>query len=362
MKKRVKKGAFLLFALIAATILGLSGGDFNLTSEEQGSVAHIFAVDSKNGNIYEIGDDGTAATRPLASIGQNSSGEIVFSGDKGFVAVGNYDNTDPGLYFFDAAAPSPSASKIGVKTSAQYICIASDTRGYVSSADFNKVYADAVYPFNPAVPSAGFGAAITGFLDEFYPQDLISAFGRLYVTDNKNGKVYKINEAGTAVEATFTTTKGGTTGLLAGEFDYDNDGDDDPGIFIANTGGYDAEWHALPGSIDFIPFGAADGSAAHEVLSPISVGRLVFLDNSLLVATGYSKTYTIDLSAASPAATEVKYSGASFGSNDVNVKDGYAYVPDGANAVYRFSGTGHNILKIAVGKTGEMVSNIGIRP
>lgn len=362
MKRRAKNGILSIFMVIAAIILGISGCDLSLTPEEENSLANVFAVDSKNGNIYEIGNDCTAATTPLVSIGQNSSGEIAFSGNKGFVAVGNYNNTAPGLYFFDAAASATSASKIGAGISAQYICIASGTQGYVSSADYTGTYANAIYPFNPVTPSAGFSAAITGFPGGFYPQDLISTYGRLYVADNGNGKVYRINEAGTSVEATFTTTKGGTTGLLAGAYDYDNDGDDDSGVFIANTGGYDVSWNPLPGSIDFLPVDAVDGSTAHEVLSPISTGRLALLNNSLLVATGYSKTYTIDLSVPSPTATEVQYSGASFGSNDVNVKDSYAYVPNGANAVYRFSGTGQNIIKIEVGNMGEMISNIGIRP
>jgi len=362
MKQRAKNGVFSFFMVIAAMILGISGCDLSLAPEEESSLAHVFAVDSKNGNIYEIGNDGTASTTPLASIGQNSSGEIAFSGTKGFVAVGNYNNTAPGLYFFDAAAAAASASKIGAGISAQYICIASDTQGYVSSADYTGTYANAIYPFNPVTPSTGFSAAITGFPGGFYPQDLISTSGRLYVADNGNGKIYRINEAGTSVDASFSTTKGGTTGLLAGAFDYDKDGDADPGVFIANTGGYDASWNPLPGSIDFLPVGAADGSTAHEVLSPISAGRLALLGNSILVATGYSKTYTIDLSAALPTATEVQYSGVSFGSNDVNIKDGYAYVPDGATAVYRFSGMGQSMLKIEVGNSGEMISNIGIRP
>jgi len=322
-----------------------------------GSTANLFVVDSRNGNVYEIDDTTcTAASTALISIGQNSSGEIAFSGDIGFIAVGSYSNTAPGLYYFDASSSAPSAAMVGAtNTSAQYPCVVSNTLGYVTTADFYNVYANAVYPFDPSRPASGLGAAVTGFPVGFYPQDIVYASGRVYVTDNANAKVCRLDAAGTAVDAIYSTTAVGTTGLLAGSFGGKT------GVFVANSGGYDESWNSLPGSIDFIASDAEDGTAAVAVLSGYSAGRLAAFDSDTLVATTYSRTYIVDLSGASALASEVTNATASFGSNDVDILDGYAYIPDGANSLYRFSVTGTDVQEIAVGKTGEMVSNIGVR-
>jgi hypothetical protein len=308
--------------------------------------------------VYEIDDEAfTAASTALVSIGQDSAGEIAFSGDVGFIAVGSYSNTAPGLYYFDASSATPTVKMAGsTKISAQYLCIVSDTVGYVTTADSAGVYSNAVYLFDPSNPSAGLGAAVTGFSTGFYPQDIVYASGRIYVADNGNGKVCRLNAAGTAVDATYTTTAGGTTGLLAGSFNGN------AGVFVANSGGYDTSWNSLPGSIDFISSTALDGATATSVLAGYSVGRLAAFDGDTLVATTYSKTYIVKLSGASASASEVTCSSASFGSNDVNILSDYAYVPDGANALYRFSATGTDAQKITVGQIGEYISNVGVRP
>lgn len=360
MKKLRKRGIIAAIAALSAVVLTSCP---NVTNPQGGSSASIFAVDSKNGNVYEIDESSlSAGSTPLVSIGQNASGEIVFSGDTGFVAVGSSGNTAPGLYYFDASSSSPSAKRIGNGISAQYTCIASTTRGYVTSADFYGAYSNAVYPFDPSSPSSGLGTAVTGFPSGFYPQDIVVASGHVYVADNGNAKVFRLDSAGTAVEAGFATSAAGTTGLLAGNYDYDHDGDADAGVFVANTGGYDASWNSLPGSIDFIPASAADGTAATVVVSKLSVGRLAAFDEDTLVATNYGSTNIVDLSGSTPGVTAVTDSGTPFGSYDVDIKDEYAYVPDGTNAVYRFAVGGTDVQKISVGKTGEYVSNVGIRP
>jgi len=362
MKKLKKVFSSLVVALGALMTLATLTNCSLFTKGGGGSTANIFAVDSKNGNVYEIdGDSLTAATSPLISIGQNAAGEIVFNGDTGFVAVGSYKNTAPGLYYFDASSESPSAKLLGATMSAQYVCIVSDTKGYVSSADAFGAYASAVYSFNPSKPSAGLDAAVSGFPAGVYPQDIVLAGGRIYVADNANNAVYRLNWDGDTVEAHFPASANGTTGLLSGSYDYDGDGDADSGVFVANTGGYDANWNPLPGSIDFIPAAAASGTAVSTVISDISVGRLAAFDDKTLVATGYSGTYLVDLSSTAPIASKVTSAGASFGSFDVNIYDGYAYVPDGANTIYRFSSAGNDVQTIAVGKTGEYVTNVGVR-
>ena len=356
-------GVLALFLAVAGCSLPNSKG--------QGSSANVFAVDSKNGNVYEIdGQALTAASTPLLSIGQNSSGELVFSGNTGFLAVGSYNNTAPGLYYFDVSSQTPIAKLLGDKISAQYSCILSATKGYVSSADYWGAYSSAVYPFNPSEPSQGLGEAVSGLPVNAFPQDIAVAGGRVYVADNINNVVYRLNDSGNAVEATFHTKTGGTTGLLTGSYDYDGDGQLDAGVFVANTGGYDSSWNSLPGSIDFVPASASTDDAVTTVVSDLSVARLAAFSQTELVATGYAHTYLVELSGQQPKSagsrsastkTEVCFDGKSFGAFDVDIHDGYAYVPDGANTVYRFSSSGDDVKAITVGKTGEFITNIGIR-
>lgn len=342
------------------------------TSITQGSTAHVFAVGSGSGNVYEIDTDANppgAATTPLVSTGQNSTGEMVIYDSKAFLAVGSYNNTAPGLYWFDLSSSTPTRELIGDKMSGQYLCIASDTRGYVTSSDYMGDYSNTVYSFDPSNPSAGLGSEVADFESGFHPQDIAyvddgSGSGRVFVTDNTNGKVYRLNAEGTAVELTFTTSAGGTTGLLSGEYDWDNNGSEDAGIFVANTGGYDASWNALPGSIDFIPLDASGSSDITSVQTDFSVGRLAAFDTAHLIGTNYGGTWIIDLTKSagdSGRLTEIKNSqGESFGSLDVNMYDGYSYVPDGTNTVYRISSSG-DVTAISVGKSGEMITNVAVR-
>jgi hypothetical protein len=349
----IKYMKILVSAVLATFIIV---GCSNPITTPTGSTANLFAVDSKNGKVYEVdGSPFSAAAFPLVATGQNSTGEIVFSGDTAFLAVGNYGNTSPGLYYFDASSPNPVTAQIGDKISAQYICIVSDSLGYATSADFGGAFSNAVYPFNPSHPSAGLGPAVNGFPSEFYPQDITYASGRIYVTDNFAGKVYRLNEAGTAVEASFSTTAKGTTGLLAGAYAGMQ------GVFVANTGGYDASWNSLPGSLDFIAADAANGTTATAVLAGYSLGGLAAFDEDTLAATVYAKTYLVDLSGPEPAVSEVTYSGSSFGLNDLAILDGKAYVPDGMNTLYRFNADGSGVEKISLGLTGEYISNVGVR-
>ncbi|MCE1195324.1 hypothetical protein LWX53_02355 [bacterium] len=358
----MKSGNVLRAAIaLAAVALALAGCDL-APQGSKGSTASLFAVDSKNGNVYEIDETAAAAAgAPLLSVAQNAAGEIVFSEDIGFVAVGSYNNTAPGLYRFDVSAAAPQAVRVGNRISAQYACVVSGALGYVTSADYGGGYANAVYSFNPASAAAGLGAAVAGAPAGFFPQDIAVAGGRVFVADNGNNKVLRLSADGASFDAAYPATARGTTGLLAGGYDYDKDGDDDVGVFVANTGGYDANWNALPGSIDFIPADASDGAAATPVLAGVGVGRLAAFGDKTLVATNYGATYIVSLSGV-PAATEVKCAGLSFGSFDAAVRGGYAYVPDGANGLYRFSAAGTDARKIAVGKSGEYVTNVGVRP
>jgi len=359
----------ILFAgMIALLLAGLAGCD--LFSVSQGSSAVVFAVDSKNGNVYEI-DAGKAesAVVPLVSTKQNATGKMTIGGTKAFLAVASWQNTSPGLYWFDLSSKTFAVAQIGQRISAQYVCIASSTKGFVSSADWIGTYANAVYPFSPSNPSSGFGTAVSGFDAGFYPQDVAyvddgNGAGRVFVADNGNGKIYRLNAEGTVVDKSFAASAGGTTGLLAGEFDSNGDETMERGVFVANSGGYDANWNSLPGSIDFIPLGASSNADVVAVQPALSASALALFDAAHLAATSYGHTWLIDLSKpASDASrlTEIKNSeGASFGSMDIVVRDGYAYVPDGRQTVYRFK-LNSPTTAIPTGKSGEMITNIAVR-
>jgi len=368
MKKLTRKS--VRWGFVAGLVLAIASlAGCNLLNTPTGTTANVFAVDSKNGSVYEIDTDtNESASVALVSTAQNSTGEMVIHGSKAFLAVGSYSNTAPGLYWFSLSSQTPSAQKIGSGISAQYLCVASDTAGYVSSADYYGVYSNAVYPFDLSDPSAGLGEAVTGFDAGFYPQDIAfagdSGDGRVFVTDNANSRVYRLTADGSAVDRSFSTSAGGPTGLLPGNYDWDNNGTEDAGVFVANTGGYDASWNALPGSIDFIPLDATSGSDIVCVQSDLSVGRLAAFDTTHLIATNYGGTWIIDLTKPtgdSGRLTEVKNaSDASFGSCDVNIYDGYAYVPDGSQTVYKIGVSG-GFTAISVGKSGEMITNVAVK-
>ncbi|MDH7483747.1 MAG: hypothetical protein QHH01_03885 [Spirochaetales bacterium] len=354
---------------LAAAFLMLTGCDLlgNLFGEME-QRASVFAIDSRNGNIYEIDAvTKTAAAVPLVSTLQNATGDMIIRGSRAFLAVGNWANDKPGLYWVDLSSPTPSARRVGEGISAQYVWITATGKGFVTSADYVGVYSNAVYTFDPQHPGSGLGEAVSGFDAYFFPQDVVSAgMGseeRVFVADNGNGKVYRLNAAGTAVEASFSTSAGGTTGLLPGSYDSNGDGIAEPGVFVANNGGWDAAWNPLPGSIDFIPCSHPDGVPAIVVEPGFSASRLAAFDAQHLIAVSYNVTSIINLSVpqGDPARiTTVKYEGHSFGASDVNVRDDIAYVPDGATAVYSF-GLNGEVHRIPVGTAGAMITNVAIR-
>jgi len=366
MKKFLSKVQRTMLAVgLILAVAALAGCDlFKNPAGPTESTVHVYAVASGTGNVYEIDtDNASAATTPLVSTGQNSTGEMVIHGTKAFIAVGSYSNSSPGLYWFDLSSSTPTTELIGNKMSAQYICIVSDTKGYVTSSDYMGDYSNTVYSFDPSNPSAGLGSEVTDFDSGFHPQDIAyvddgSGNGRVFVTDNANGEVCRLNAAGAAVDLTFMASADGTTGLLPGEYDWDNDGDADVGVFVANTP------YGTTGSIDFIPLDATSGTDIVSVQAALSVGRLASFDTTHLIATNYGGTWIIDLTKSAgdvDRVTEIKNSSsASFGSFDVNVYDGYAYVPDGTNTVYKISSSGA-VAAISVGLSTEMITNVAVR-
>ncbi len=319
--------------------------------------AALYAVDSLSGDVFEIDAEARAASEtPLVSTGQNASGEIVFRGGRGYVAVGSYSNTAPGLYSFDPEDPEAGATRIGDAISAQYIAFASNSLAYVSSADYGGTYDDALYSFNPSNPGGGLSLVCA----LAYPQEIaIGADGRVYVAQNYvdySGvnpsvmNVARLNAAGNAIETEIDTGADGPTGLLAGTYKGN------AGVFVAETG----DWTA--GAVEFI-----SGTGIAPVVTGPVADALAFLDEDTLIVTGGypARTYAIDLSAATPAAVELLYDedappggGESFGGGDAVAVDGAVYVSDGANSVYVIRGD-LPVERIEVGGAGAMITNVG---
>jgi hypothetical protein len=327
--------------------LALALGGCQNPNQGPGTVltAHVYAVASHSGNLYELDDSAlTAATTPLLSTAQNATGELVFHKGIGFVAVSSFNNTEPGLYYFNPAKPEAGSKRIGSAISAAYIAFASDSLGFVTSYDNGHPETDGLYTFNPSDLKAGLtlvaGLSLSG------PQDVaVGADGRVYVAEMNAGRVARLNAAGTAVDTVIACTKAGATGLLAGSYKGE------AGIFVGNTGDY------ATGSVDFI---ANSGSTATAVVTGPVATRLALLGTTLLTTGGYpAATVAIDLDAALPTAVELKAEGSSFGGGDIAVYDGYAYLPDGANTVYAYSpATG--VTAIPVGTSGELITNVGV--
>lgn len=329
----------------------------------KGFTADLYAIDTNNGKVFEIDAASMqASSASLVATTQRASGEAVAAQGKVFVAVGSYGNNLPGLYWFDPANVSAGCARVGgtatgAALSVQYICIVSPSVGWLSVADYSGPVGDGLYKFNPsdlsAVPVKVLDNTILS-----YPQDLVlGTDGYLYIADSATTldssvacKLVKANATNGAKIATFSTTAGGTTGLLAGNYGTKT------GIFVANNGGYDSSYIALPGSLDFLASDATDGSVSESVIEGLSVSRLAAFSTTSLAATNYGKSYVVNL--GTKTAVEVQCSGVSFGSTDVKIKDGYAYVPAGLSPyVYSFDQSGA-ASSIPVGDSSIGISNI----
>ncbi len=351
------KGRKAEAALLALAVLVFSfamGGCPSSTSPAIATTAttYVYAVDTISGKVFQIDrSTNTAASTPLVTIGQNASGEIRFYGNTGFVAVGSSSNTAPGLYYFDASSSSPSAARIGSALSAQYICVASSTLGYLTVANYSDTSLNGVYSFNPSVPALGLTAVYVDSAS--YPQDVVmGSDGYLYAVNAAStlGGTDTVLRIDTATEGVtvITVTGSGATGLCAGTYNGNS------GVFVAETGGYSA------GSIDFIASGA---TAVTPVISKSSgqvFARAAQFNSSMLIATGGypAKTYLVSLS-GTPTANEVKSGSTSFGSMDVDIYDGIAYVPDYAQSVYAIDANG-TVTRISAGTSADAIANVGI--
>jgi hypothetical protein len=365
MMKGMRETRYALLTAFAI-VLGLTGCD-NLTRTPAPTTpttkTYVYAVDTTSGNVFQIDPSTNAvASTALVTIGQNSSAEIRFGGGKAFVAVGNDTKNKPGVYYFEPSISSPAATMLGTTgLSAQYLCVKDGTTAYMSVADYSNPVNNGVYSFNPSSPTSGYTAVAVS--SSYYPQDIvIGADGYLYVSNYagcwdyaKPDSVLKIDTSSKSVVATFPLTSSDPIGLLPGTYNGSS------GVFVAESGAYTTS--QIDGVIDFIPIGLADGSAATKVIS-IPASRLAaFNDSTLVVTGGYpSHTNIVALNGASATAHEAYYStDKTFGSSDVDVYNGYAYIAGGfgSNSVYKVTSDGA-VSVLAVGSSTDSITNVGI--
>lgn len=321
---------------------GTTGTGTTGTSMSSGT---LYMTDTFNGRVYTFDmTNNTASSKPLLSTGQNATGAIYFYNDIGYIAVGNSSTTDaPGVYRFDPNGVVPVAERIGESISAQYIAFYSSTKAYVTDADYFS--STGVYTFNPLNPSAGLQGPIPGTDDMaggMFLQDITVAGGMVYVADNGNGQVLVIDPATDTLAAVspLEATAGGTTGLCTVR-----DSDGNATVYVANNGGYDAQFNPLPGSIDAID---TSTNMLSQVVSDVSLTQIAYdSENDSLFGTGYMNTYLVDPSAGT--AKEIKDEGGqSFGGTDIVANGGKVYI---SNTDYTTSR-----LYILDGATGELTA------
>lgn len=280
----------------------------------------LYMTDTYSGKVFTYDPvSRSPSAMSVASTGQNSTGEIAFYKGIGYACVGY--GTNAGVYRFDPSASNPAFSKIGSAITAQYIAFASSSKAYVTT------YGSGLYSFDPSASAPSF--ALVSGTDRMTLQEIIVGSDDLiYVADNGNGAVLRINPADDSI-VSISTSALGTTGIVSGTYGGS------AGVFVANTGGYGANpagYGANPaGSIDFIAGNETKATTIANALpggGAIYPGRLVQLSNGNLVATGYGHSYLVDLSGPSAAISELSSSsGLSFGSLDIAYKDGLVYIP-----------------------------------
>lgn len=337
----------------------------------RGSTTHglLYLTDSAHGRIYTY--DPTSHEAPAASllsIGQPAAGAITFHDGIGYVAVGATGSNRPGLYRFKAFAPAQAATRIGEPVSAQFIDVASASKGYVTVASYVSVAAtrNGVYTFDPAKPAGGLQGPIAGTTTApsgitTYPQGIVTGpDSMIYVADYRNGKVMQIDPSNDSVTRIFTTSARGTSGLAVGSFEGAS------GVLVANEGAFDARsGRRLPGSVDFID---TSTGVLREVTSAISgasgraasihPARLLMVSPTSIIATGVSQTLLISASDGSTSMLLAR--GAPFGGSDIALADGTVFIAAGnfekrRSEIYAMSPTGAQLPSspATVMRTGE---------
>jgi len=300
-----------------------------------------------NGHVYTFNPStNTGSSSSLVTTAANA-GEIKFYKGIGYVAIGYGTG---GIYYFNPASNAPSATLIpgSAGIDAQYFAFFNATTAYVST------YGTGLYTFNPSSPGSGISSSpISGTASLTTLQEVIvGPDNMIYVADNGDGAVLRINPASNTISATIATNAAGTTGLFSGVFNSN------PGVFVANTGS----------SIDFVPENASNNSKATLVTSSISPERLIQLSDGNLIATGYVTsgsaysyhTYLVTFSGTTATVKEL-IPGSPFGSGSIAYSNGLVYVPSAtSNQLYIFdvSGNQQTYSPVSVMTSKDSLANI----
>lgn len=322
-------GPFAALLIAAALACGCSNL-FNSGSTTPGAYASdLYMTEFANGHVYTFNPStNTGSSSSLVTTAANA-GEIKFYKGIGYVAIGYGTG---GVYYFNPSGSAPSATLIpgSAGLDAQYFAFYNATTAYVST------YGQGLYTFNPSSPGSGISSSpINGTNTLTLQEVIVGPDNMIYVADNGDGAVLRINPTNNSISATITTNATGTTGLFSGVFSSN------PGVFVANTAG----------SIDFVPENASNNSKATLVTSSIAPERLIQLANGNLVATGYVynsstnntiyHTYLVTLSGATATYKELT-PGSPFGSGSIAYSNGLVYVPSAtSNQIYIFDVSGN---------------------
>jgi hypothetical protein len=324
------------------------------------SVDGLYMTDTNSGKVYLYDPDTqTAGTTSVVTTTQNATGAIVFSSGVGYIAVGSYLNTDPGVYYFDPSDSVPQAVRIGsTDRSAQYIAFYSPTKAYVAVADYGGTPSEqGVYTFDPSNPGAGLSSAPlagTNATGLYLQQIVVGPDNMIYVANNSalggTDEVFQIDPStDTLTGVVLSTSATGTTALAVGSY-----GGKD-GVFVGNI------TYMGTGSIDFIDITATPSPTISQALADIDVSRLLYLSTGSLVTTGYTNSYLIGgLASSSPVASEL---GTSLGGAALAARDGLIYVgwtDYSTSTLYVFdaSGAAESFSPVSVMGAGECVAGL----
>ena len=336
----MRKKKFFIFGVLAvllvSALLIFTGCP---SSESLGHIAkYLWMTDTSNGGVYTY-DFSTheASATAFVSTGQNATGAIYFYDDIGYICVGSYNNTAPGLYRFDPNSTSPTLEHYtnSSSLSAQYLAYISSTKAYLT--DYN----NGVYEFDPSNIDSKF-TLITGTDGSAQDIKLINTF--LYTASYGNNSILKINPISNEVYTLTLKDSSGNDLLIHPSYLTANP--DSTKIYFTNTGSYDANWnYNNDGSIYELDLSTNQFTA---IQTDMSFGpTAIAINGNYLYIGGYSNTYYIDLTSSSKDLIELKgKDGNSFGSASILIHDGL---------IYFSGGYGNNYIKIFDASTNKEV-------
>ncbi len=286
----------------------------------------IFLSETYSGGIYALDSNSLVLhDLPFVTTALNATGEIYVHAGKGYILVGA--GAEAGLFSFDFSDTSPQLSRIGnAGLCAQYLAFGSDSRAYLSVANYSDPSKNGVYSFDTENPQAGLSLLTATQSSTAYPQELIlGPEGLLYLANNDclgaTASVSIIDPDGSAPTRNVAASSGGSTGVFNGSLSGTE------GVFLVNCGGFDQGMNPVAGSLDFISKGGDGTYGSIKAAEGLFAARGLEIRSGLVALSGYGVSYILELGAEEAVIQEVKAEGQSFGSYDIAYKDGLIYVP-----------------------------------